>query len=107
VNDGDRCGSSTGRDGGDRAHGKNQELTTKLESLSARPEVVRKRRSMANSHRIAELVGADWRPPSTLGLNRRARKSLRSFRASPRSFGVPVPAASKLIGARVSATLQK
>jgi hypothetical protein len=69
--------------------------------------VAGKRRSTATSHWVAKLVGANWRLPSVLGLNRRTRKSLRSFRASPRSSGVPVPAASKLAEARVSAMLQR
>jgi hypothetical protein len=62
---------------------------------------------MATSHRVAELVDADWRLPSVLGLNRRTRESLRSFRANPRSSGVPVPVASKLAEARVLAMLQR
>jgi hypothetical protein len=40
-----------------------------------------------------------------LGLTRRTTDSLRSFRASPHSSGVPVPAASKLTGARVHGML--
>jgi hypothetical protein len=60
---GDQCGSSTGRDEGDREHWDDQKLTTMPRSWSARSQEVGQRRSSMSSHRNAELTGADWGLP--------------------------------------------
>jgi hypothetical protein len=59
VNDGDRCGNSIGRDGGDREYWNDQKLTTMPRSWSARSQEVGHRRSTATKLQDTELVDTD------------------------------------------------
>jgi hypothetical protein len=66
--------------------------------------MVRSRRSTATGLRYAELVGVDWKLPSSISLTGRTRGSWRSFDAARRGLGMPAVAALEFAGARVSVT---